>query len=138
MAENPHRRSNDYDKGPPTVVSVGVEIVGDIRAPGAVMLCGSVKGDGDIGGALSIAKGAQWEGTLRAREAVVAGRLIGALTVEGKLEVGSQAVIQGRVSARTLAIADGAVIEGDILVTSNTPIMQYEEKRAADAPADAA
>ncbi len=49
------------------------------------------------------------EGQVRARAAVVAGELIGALTVEDRLEVGAAAVIKGRVTARTLAIARGAV-----------------------------
>jgi cytoskeletal protein CcmA (bactofilin family) len=134
MTDDPQRRFKDQGNGPPTVIGKGVDIQGDIRAPGAVMLCGSIKGDGDIGGRLSIAKGAHWEGILRSREAVIAGRLTGALAVEGKLEVGAQAVIIGRVSAKTLAIADGAVIEGDILVTSSTPIMQFEEKREEPEP----
>jgi cytoskeletal protein CcmA (bactofilin family) len=62
-------------------------------------------------------------------DAVIAGRVTGAITVEGKLELGAQAVIRGRVSAKSLAIARGAVIEGDILVTSGAPIVQFEEKR---------
>jgi cytoskeletal protein CcmA (bactofilin family) len=60
---------------------------------------------------------------------VVAGELVGSLTVADRLEVGAAAVIKGRISARSLAIARGAVIEGDILVTSGEPIVQFEEKR---------
>jgi cytoskeletal protein CcmA (bactofilin family) len=90
-----------------------------------------VKGDGDLGGTLSIARGARWEGQVRARTAVIAGELVGSLTVADRLEVGAAAVIRGRVSARSLAIARGAVIEGDILVTSGEPIVQFEEKREA-------
>jgi cytoskeletal protein CcmA (bactofilin family) len=60
---------------------------------------------------------------------VVAGELVGSLAVTDRLEVGAAAVIRGRVSARSLAIARGAVIEGDILVTSGEPIVQFEEKR---------
>lgn len=131
MNDTPKRRFGDRGNGPPTVIGEGVDMQGDIRAPGALMLCGAIRGDGDIGGSLSIAKGAQWEGTVKSREAVVAGKLTGTLTVEGKLEVGAQAVIRGRISAKILAIARGAVIEGDILVTSDAPIVQFEEKREA-------
>jgi cytoskeletal protein CcmA (bactofilin family) len=131
MSEAPRRRFGDRGNGPPTVIGEGVQMQGDIRAPGAVMLCGSLRGDGDIGSTLSIAKGALWEGTVKAADAVVAGNLTGTLTVEGKLEVGAQAVIRGRISAKSLAIARGAVIEGDILVTSGAPIVQFEEKREA-------
>ena len=128
-SEAPRRRLADRTNGPPTVIGEGVTMQGEIRAPGALMLCGAVKGDGEVGGTLSISKGAHWDGQVQARDAVVAGRLPGTLNMEGKLEVGAAAVIQGRISARSLAIARGAVIEGDILVTSGEPIVQFEEKR---------
>jgi len=133
MADTPRRRVSDNGNGPPTVIGEGVAMQGEIHAPGAVMLCGEMRGDGEVGGTLTIARGAHWDGQVQARNAVVAGRLTGSLTVEGKLEVGAAAVIQGRIAARTLAIARGAVIEGDIQVTSDEPIIQFEEKREAAA-----
>jgi cytoskeletal protein CcmA (bactofilin family) len=129
MSDTLKHRFGDRNGGPPTVIGAGAQMQGDIRAPGAMMLCGAIRGDGDVGGMLSIAKGAQWEGMVKSRDAVVAGNLIGTLTVEGKLEVGAQAVIRGRISAKSLAIARGAVIEGDILVTSGAPIVQFEEEQ---------
>jgi cytoskeletal protein CcmA (bactofilin family) len=38
-------------------------------------------------------------------------------------------VIRGRVSARSIAMARGATIDGDVIVTSGEPIVQFEEKR---------
>ena len=130
MSDTPNRRITDRSNGPPTVIGAGVIFRGDIIAPGAVMLSGSVHGDGDVGGMLSIARGAHWEGQVRARSAVIAGQLTGSIMVADRLEVGSAAVIRGQVSAKSLAIARGAVIEGDIMVTSGEPIVQFEEKRA--------
>lgn len=130
MSDTPNRRITDRSNGPPTVIGAGVSFRGDIIAPGAVMLSGSVQGDGDVGGMLSIARDAHWEGQVRARSAVIAGRLTGSIMVADRLEVGSAAVIKGQVSAKSLAIARGAVIEGDIMVTSGEPIVQFEEKRA--------
>ncbi|HYP79284.1 MAG TPA: polymer-forming cytoskeletal protein [Steroidobacteraceae bacterium] len=130
MSDTPNRRISDRSNGPPTVIGAGVSFRGDIIAPGAVMLSGSVQGDGDVGGMLSIARDAHWEGQVRARSAVIAGRLTGSIMVADRLEVGSAAVIKGQVSAKSLAIARGAVIEGDMMVTSGEPIVQFEEKRA--------
>lgn len=132
MSEAPNRRLSDRRGGPPTVIGAGVSFRGDLIAPGAVMLSGNVKGDGDIGGTLSIGRDAHWEGQVRASSAVIAGRLTGSIEVTGQLEVGAAAVITGQVTARTLAIARGAVIEGEILVTSGAPVVQFEEKRAAE------
>jgi cytoskeletal protein CcmA (bactofilin family) len=53
------------------------------------------------------------------------------LIVRDKLEIGYTAVIRGKVSARTVAIAKGAIVDGEIEVTSDVPVMRFEEKRDA-------
>jgi len=130
MSDKPQRRLADHSNGPPTVIGAGVNFRGDIIAPGAVMLSGTVQGDGDVGGMLTVARDAHWEGQVRARSAVVAGKLTGGIQVSDRLELGAAAVIKGQVSAKSLAIARGAVIEGDISVTSGEPIVQFVEKRS--------
>lgn len=130
MADSPTRRLTDRSNGAPTLIGAGVQFRGDIIAPGAVMLSGTVHGDGDVGGMLTIARDAHWEGQVRARSGVVAGRLTGSIVVTDRLEVGATAHIKGSVSAKSLAIARGAIIEGDILVTSGEPVVEFEEKRA--------
>jgi cytoskeletal protein CcmA (bactofilin family) len=127
----PHRRVTDRSSGPPTVVAPGVSFRGDIIAPGAMMLSGTVRGDGDIGGMLTIARDALWEGKVKAASAVIAGTLVGTIEVSGALEVGQTANIRGQVTASSLAIAQGAVIEGDMQVTSGDPIVRFEEKRGS-------
>jgi cytoskeletal protein CcmA (bactofilin family) len=125
----PHRRVSDRSSGSPTVIGPGASIRGDLIVPGAVVLSGTVRGDGDIGGMLSVARDALWEGKVRAGAAVIAGSLAGSIEVSGALEVGQTAKIKGQVTAKSLAIAQGAVIEGEIQVTSGDPIVRFEEKR---------
>jgi cytoskeletal protein CcmA (bactofilin family) len=125
----PKRRLRDHHKGSPTVIATGTNLRGDIIAPGAVLMSGNIRGDGDIGGTLAISRGAHWEGHVQARDAIIAGALTGSIEVTQKLEVGAAAVIKGNVTARTLAIARGAVIEGEIQVTSGEPVVTFEEKR---------
>ena len=71
----------------------------------------------------------RWAGTIEVNQAVVAGRIQGALLVHDTLEIGHTAVIRGRVTARTIAIARGAMIEGEIEVTSGIPVVQFVEQR---------
>lgn len=125
----PKRRASDRGGGPPTVFGPGASFRGDVIAPGSLMLAGTVRGDGDIGGMLSIARDAMWEGKVKAGSAVIAGSLTGSIEVTGSLEVGNTARIQGEVTARSLAIANGAVIEGELHVTSGEAIVHFEEKR---------
>jgi cytoskeletal protein CcmA (bactofilin family) len=124
-----HRRITDRRGGSPTVIAPGVSFRGDVIAPGSVLLSGTVRGDGEIGGTLSIARDALWEGKVRASAAVIAGTLTGSIEVTGALEVGNTARIQGQVTAGTLAIARGAVLEGEMHVTSGAAIVEFEEKR---------
>jgi cytoskeletal protein CcmA (bactofilin family) len=113
----------------PTFIGTDTVIVGNIRGSGHFVVSGEVHGDGELAGALSLSITGRWHGTIHARQAIVAGRIVGALIVEDKLEIGRTAVISGRVSARTIAIATGAIVEGEIEVTSGTPVVQFEEKR---------
>ena len=55
MADELKRRISDRVNGSPTVLAESVTFTGDLVVPGALVLSGSVKGDGEIGGTLSIA-----------------------------------------------------------------------------------
>ena len=125
------RRMLDQVGDSPTFVAPGSRIAGDIETVGPLVVCGAVRGDGRVGGLLSMAAKSEWHGEVHARAAVIAGHLTGRLVVEEKLEVGATAVIQADIVARTIAIARGAVIEGAVTVTSGQPVMRFDERRSA-------
>ncbi len=125
------RRMLDQLGDAPTFVAPGSRIAGDLETFGPLVVCGAVRGDGHIGGALSMAANSEWHGEVHARAAVIAGHLTGRLVVDEKLEVGATAVIQADIVARTIAIARGAVIEGAVTVTSGQPVLRFDEKRTA-------
>jgi cytoskeletal protein CcmA (bactofilin family) len=130
MSTSPRRRLFDTLSGSPTLLGEGARFIGDLECEGPLVLCGQVRGDGRIDGALNIAGSAHWEGNVTAQQAVVTGRVSGSLTVAGKLEIGRSAVIHGSVTAQSLAIAQGAVVDGDIRVTGEAPITRFEERRS--------
>jgi cytoskeletal protein CcmA (bactofilin family) len=132
MSEKPRRRLLDRIGGTPSLLANGTRLVGDIETPGALMLGGSVQGDGNVRGELSVGPEAEWIGEVHAVSAVVAGRITGAISVSERIEIAATAVIRGRVSARSIAMARGATIDGDVVVTSGEPIIQFEEKRTRD------
>jgi cytoskeletal protein CcmA (bactofilin family) len=90
-----------------------------------------VHGDGELQGGLNLSASGSWNGFIQAEQAIVAGKITGGLNVRDKLEIGYTAVIRGRVSARTIAIAKGAIVDGEIEVTSDAPLLQFEEKRGS-------
>jgi cytoskeletal protein CcmA (bactofilin family) len=130
MSESPKRRLIDQIGTSPTFVAEGCRLTGDLETPGALVVCGAIRGDGRVSGMLSMAAKSQWEGEVHARAAVIAGHVIGRLVIEEKIEIGATAVIRADVVAKSIAIARGAVIEGSVTVTSGQPIVQFDERRA--------
>jgi cytoskeletal protein CcmA (bactofilin family) len=131
MSDEPKRRLSDRLGMSPTVISESTTVVGDVETRGPLMVSGHVRGNGRIGGTLSVSKNAHWEGDIIARQAVLAGKVTGKIMIEDKLEISSSAVILGEIVAKVLAIANGARIEGEVTVTSGKPILKFEEKRAS-------
>jgi cytoskeletal protein CcmA (bactofilin family) len=129
MSEDPKRRLADRLGMSPTVISESTTVVGDIETRGPLMVSGHVRGNGKIGGTLSLSKSADWQGDISAKSAVLAGRITGRIQVEDKLEVSASAVISGEIVAKVLAIANGARIEGEVTVTSGKAILKFDEKR---------
>ncbi len=131
MNDAPRRRLLDRPGGTPSLLAEGCSIVGDLETPGALMCSGSVRGFGRIGGELSLASAGRWGGDIVAYRAVIAGQIDGSITVSDRLEIAASAVIRGRVAARSIAMARGATIDGEITVTGDEPVIEFEEKRTA-------
>jgi cytoskeletal protein CcmA (bactofilin family) len=130
MSEEPKRRLADRLGMSPTVISESSTLVGDIETRGPLMVSGHVRGNGKVGGMLSVSKSAEWQGDISAKSAVLAGRITGRVFIEEKLEVSASAVISGEIVAKVLAIANGARIEGEVTVTSGKAIVKFDEKRS--------
>ena len=131
----PRRRFFDQRAGAPTLIGIGSRFEGNLEVQGPMSLGGKIVGNGSVAGLVSIAKDAHWQGNVRAHSAIVAGQVTGDLVIETKLEIGKSAVIRGTVRAHTVAIAHGAVVEGEIAVLGSQPIIRFEEKRAPRADA---
>jgi cytoskeletal protein CcmA (bactofilin family) len=129
MMVGPKRRLIDQLGTSPTFIARESRLTGDLETNGPLIVCGAIRGDGRVGGMLSMASGSQWDGEVHAQAAVIAGRVSGKLVIEGKVEVGSSAVVRADIVAKSIAIAKGAVVDGEITATGGDPIVHFEEKR---------
>jgi len=125
------RRFLDRAPVSPTMIGAGSLFVGNLSGAGPFVVAGEVRGDGEFAGDLNVAVGGEWTGNIRARRAIIAGSVTGRLCVSQKLEIGRSAVIRGSVSARQIAIAKGAIVDGEIEITSGDEMVQFDEKRGA-------
>jgi cytoskeletal protein CcmA (bactofilin family) len=123
------RRFLEGSSATPTFIGAQSVIVGNIKGAGHFVVSGEVHGDGEIQGGLNLSDTGSWHGFIQAEQAIIAGRITGGLTVRDKLEIGHTAVIHGRVSARTIAIARGAIVDGEIEITSGSAVTEFDERR---------
>ena len=129
MTETPRRRLTDKVSGSPTFIGHGTIMTGDLQCQGDLVVAGNVTGDCIVRGAFTLADGASWEGRLQAENAVIAGQVHGSLMIAEKIEIRKSARIRGAVSARIIAVAQGALVEGDLAVTSGASVVRFEERR---------
>lgn len=123
------RRILDQNRGPTTFVAANTEITGTIKGQGEYIFCGKVDGDCDIDGPVTLAAGGVWNGTLRGEDLIIAGEVEGDVIAAQRVEVSGTAKITGSLSGSSIAVAEGAIIEGEIKVIDGEPPIHFEEKR---------
>lgn len=126
------RRFRDATQGPGTLISEGCAIEGMLRGNGHFMVNGSVDGNGDIDGTVTLAKGGFWKGTIKAHAVVIAGTVDGDIIADGQVEISETARITGTVSGEAIAVAEGAVVEGVMQTTGRADPQPFVEKRGDD------
>lgn len=124
------RRISDAGSGPTTFIAKGSKISGKLTGEGAYVFCGEMEGDCDIRGPVTLAEGGRWTGTMRATDVVIAGIVEGDVIATKRVEIAGSARIVGSISGHSIAVAEGAVIEGEIKVANGDEPTLFQEKRA--------
>jgi cytoskeletal protein CcmA (bactofilin family) len=123
------RRIQDSSSGPTTFIAASTKIVGSISGKGAYVFCGTIEGDCEIEGPVTLAEGSRWKGTIKATDIIVAGSIEGDVIAQHRVEIAGTARVTGSLSGNSIAVAEGAVIEGEIKVVSGSPLKTFQEKR---------
>ena len=95
-----------------TVISPGSKLDGNFRCSENVRFDGHISGDLSCEKKLVMGLDGRVEGAVKAREAVIMGKVIGNITVAGSLHLDKHAVVHGNIVAGVLSIEDGAVYDG--------------------------
>ena len=128
------RRIQDSANGPTTYIAASTTIVGTIAGKGAYVFCGTVEGDCDIEGPLTLAAGGRWRGTVKATDIVVAGVVEGDVVAQQRVEILGTARITGSLAGNSIAVAEGAIIAGEIKVMNGAAPTTFNEKRVVELP----
>jgi cytoskeletal protein CcmA (bactofilin family) len=95
--------------GPATTVRGRISGEGDVR------VAGTLEGDVDLRGTLTVDEGGAVRGrTLAAREVVVAGEVVADVHAEGGITVLAGATVRGRLRGRAVRVHEGARLSADL------------------------
>ena len=133
----PKRRLRDRIGTPATLVGADARIDGRISGKGHFLVAGTVVGDAEVEGAVTLAAGGRWEGNIEADDIIISGEVRGEVRARGSLEITGQARIQGRIAAARIAVAEGSVVDGEVRVAGDGEprvsgdggIKRFEERR---------
>lgn len=129
MSESRMRRIRDRSTGPATLISEGCKITGHITGSGDFMINGEIDGDCDLTGSVTLAAKGFWKGTLKAETIIISGTVEGDIEARGSVEISESARINGTVTGASIAVAEGAIIEGVMKTTERTDPVAFVEKR---------
>jgi len=123
------RRIGDSNAGPATYISTSARFEGTLGGNGAFVVCGEIHGDCDIRGPVTLTKDGRWVGTICADNVILAGTVEGDVIARERVEVGQSARVSGSISGVSIAVAEGAIIEGELSVKSGGTATRFSEKR---------
>lgn len=111
-----------------TILGAGAVFEGDLTAPEAIRIDGTVNGNCTCEKEVVIGKNGQIKGNISAQHVIISGRVEGDITALGKLELLSTGKILGNISARSLVIDEDACFDGRCTMTAT----QETGKKNAD------
>ena len=95
-----------------SILSPEVEIQGDVKVAGSILIYGKIYGKLESKGSVRTAKGSFIKGNIYAKEAQVSGKVEGDLIVSDKVTLGNSSFLTGNLNAKVLVIEEGAQFEG--------------------------
>lgn len=101
-----------------TILGAGAVFEGDMKAPEAIRIDGTINGNCTCEKEVVIGKNGQIKGNISAQHVIVSGRVAGDITALGKLELLSTGKILGNISARSLVIDEDACFDGRCTMTA--------------------
>ena len=123
------RRMRDRTGPPATILGPGAVLKGSLEGNGHFLIAGTVVGDADIEGALTLADGGSWHGAIRTDDVILAGEFHGELEARGRVEITASARIKGKVAGAGISISAGAVVEAELQSLDDAEIVSFDERR---------
>jgi cytoskeletal protein CcmA (bactofilin family) len=118
------------------VIGPGTTVRGDVTGGDAVEIRGTLEGDCRITAHCSVREGARVLGNIEATSLVVGGEVEAGTLVAEKVEIRASARVRALITARVVAIADGAFYQGEVQMqgtdAASGPVYFRDRRRSPD------
>jgi cytoskeletal protein CcmA (bactofilin family) len=114
-----------------SIIGPGMTVTGDCETDGTLRIEGTVEGTVRAGKAVVIGKDGIVKGDVVTQDAIIGGRVTGAVVAESRLELQATSVIDGEIRARRIKLDEGGRING----TVHTGEVRPEAGQGPGAPA---
>jgi len=114
-----------------TIVGKASVLDGDIRVQNSMRVDGRIKGNVVCSDTVFIGKEGEVVGEIRARNVLLAGKLVGKILAEGKVYLESKASIRGDVQASRLVVDEGAVFDGNCVMNGKESVTKREDQKTS-------
>ena len=126
---NASRRMTDQAGTSSTVIGKGIHVKGEITGSAPIEVWGSIEGKAGTEGLFWVREGGEVGGEIAATNIVVEGRVDGTISAKEKAELRSNCKVEGDLTAKTVAIAEGSFFEGKVHMGGSKSQISFKEKR---------
>ena len=104
-----------------TLISDTILVEGTLSGSGHILVNGRVRGSIDGKDVVVVAARGRIEATVHARVVMVAGRVVGNITADEKIELDTTAQVDGDITAPRILMKDGATLRGKVNMRTSEP-----------------
>jgi cytoskeletal protein CcmA (bactofilin family) len=116
-----------------TVIGAKVSFVGDVTGDEDIVIHGRFEGNIHVNHKVMVAASGQVKGDIYCRSVVVGGRVHGQVRADERAELLASASVQGNVSAPKVVIAEGAQLQGNVVMSAaGSPRAAVQKKGEED------
>ncbi|HSJ24522.1 MAG TPA: polymer-forming cytoskeletal protein [Longimicrobiales bacterium] len=97
-----------------SIIGPGMRVKGDCETDGTLRIEGHVEGTVRAGKAVVIGKDGSVQGDVLTQDAIVGGRVTGAIVAESRLELQATCVVEGEIRSRRIKLDEGGRVNGTV------------------------
>ena len=109
-------RRRKSDQMPFSIIAKDMSIVGDLETEGVVRIEGRIRGTVRAASQVLVGQGAQVEGDVHTREAVIGGEVLGAIHAIERVELQATASVTGNIHTPRIAVMEGGKVSGEVRI----------------------